>query len=214
MRKLACFIILSAAVLAAQAPPVRTYPDVTTAQTNASIALLGYKSNLESFVSQDGIDIWNLQQVVGASKTGLLDRMTAAETTLKNLPPPVSGPSVEYMLVIPFGSTGFSIASLGPLAEYPPVQRTRRVIDFSNVHQLRLCDNIISPASAGSFFQLEQSGDLSTWAVISGQVGIVGAGLSCTPWTNYTGSANDQFVRISIAGSGSVTLDYISVQLR
>lgn len=112
MKKLLIAILLLAVGLAAQTPtaPVRTYPDVMPAQTNASIALLGYKSNIEGYVSQDGTDIWNLQQSVGAIGTGLLDRMTAAETALKNLPLPVPGPQG---LMGPSGPQG-AIGPSGP----------------------------------------------------------------------------------------------------
>ena len=53
-------VSLTAIGLAAQTtttPPVRTYPDIVTSQTNASIALTSYKSNLEGYISQDGTDI-------------------------------------------------------------------------------------------------------------------------------------------------------------
>lgn len=120
-------------------------------------------------------------------------------------------PQGELMLVIPYGSTGFSITALGTLSEYPPVQRTRRIVDFTNVKQLRLCANIISPGGAGSFFQLEMA---PNWNVLTAQFPVVSAGLSCLPWTSYSGPAGDQAIRVSIAGSSSVTLDYISVQFR
>src|SRR6266478_3502391 len=96
MRKLAVIASLLAIAIGLMAqtttPPARTYPDLITSQTSASIALTQYKSSLEGYVSQDGTDIWNLQHVIGAQTTGLLDRMTAVETALRNLPPPIPGP--------------------------------------------------------------------------------------------------------------------------
>lgn len=119
----------------------------------------------------------------------------------------------ELLLVIPYGSTGFSITALGPLSEYPPVQRTRRIVDFTNVKQLRLCANIISAGGAGSFFQLELG---PNWTLLNGPFSIVSNGLSCLPWTSYSGPVGDQTIRVSIAGAvnSSVTLDYISVQFK
>jgi hypothetical protein len=219
VKKLLTVVLLIAAGLAAQTPtaPVRTYPDVTTSQTAASIALTAYKANIEGYVSQDGVDIWNLQRTIGATGTGLLDRMTAAETKLASLPPPsLPTPNVEHMLVIPYGSTGFSITSLGAQTEYPPTQRTRRKVDFTNVHQVRSCANIISPGATGSSFIIQESIDqtFAIAATISGPYDISFAGLTCSTWQPYAGPAGDQYVRVSIGGSGSVTLDYISVQLR
>jgi hypothetical protein len=120
----------------------------------------------------------------------------------------------EIMLVIPYGTTGYSITTLGGLAEYPPAQRTWRLVDFTNVHQFRLCYNVIVPASAGSYFQIERSADKLNWSVLGTGFGLVGTGLSNSGWLNYTGPAGDGYIRIEAAGSGSVTLDYISLQLR
>ena len=233
MRKLLTIVISFIAVgLAAQTtttPPVRTYPDIVTSQTNASIALSSYKSNLEGYVSQDGTDIWNLQAAIGATGTGLLDRMAAVETAVKAIPagpqgpPGPAGPAgplaapIELMLVIPYGSTGFSITSLGAQTEYPPAQRTRRKVDFTNVHQVRSCANIISPGGTSSTFVVQIAPDTSysTGATtLSGPYDITVAGLNCSVWQNYAGPGGDQFIRVLIGGAGSVTLDFISIQIR
>jgi len=232
MKKFLAIAALFTIGLAAQTtttPPVRTYPDIVTSQTNASIALTSYKLNLEGYVSQDGADIWNLQRTVGATGTGLLDRMTAVETAVKAIPagpqgpPGPTGPAgplaapQEMLLVIPYGSTGFSITSLGAQTEYPPAQRTRRKVDFTNVHQVRSCANIISPGGAGSTFVVQIGPDTtySTGATtLSGPYDITAAGLNCSAWQNYAGPGGDQFIRVLIGGAGSVTLDFISLQLR
>jgi hypothetical protein len=201
----------------APGPTVRQFPDWKTAATASGIAVNGEADNIEGYLKQDGVDIWNLQRTVGATGTGLLDRMTAAETKLASLPPPpLPTPNVEHMLVIPYGSTGFSITSLGALTEYPPTQRTRRKVDFTNVHQVRSCANIISPGATGSNFIIQESIDqtFAIAATISGPYDISFPGLTCSTWQPYTGPVGDQYIRVSISGSGSVTLDYISVQLR
>ncbi len=211
------FLALGLMAQTATTPPVRTYPDVVTSQTNASIALTQYKSNIEGYISQDGTDIWNLQRVIGAPTTGLLDRMTVAETALKTvIAPTPSVPVAEYLLVIPYGSTGFSTISLGTQIEYPPTQRTRRLVDFTNVHQIRSCTNIISPAGAGSNFFIRQSptATFTTLATISGPYDLTFTGLHCSTWQPYGGPTGDQFIRVEASGSGSVTLDFISMQVR
>lgn len=129
-------------------------------------------------------------------------------------PGPAGAGFAEIMLVIPYGASGFSITTLGSLAEYPPTPRTRRLVDFSGVHQFRPCANVVSAAASGSFFQLEQSGDQSTWTVMGSPFSLSAAGLSCGPWTNYTGSLADRFVRVSASGSSSVTLNFISLQVK
>jgi hypothetical protein len=141
---------------------------------------------------------------------------SVATAIAKIAPPTPPGPAVEHMLVIPYGSTGFSITSLGVLTEYPPIQRTRRKVDFTNIRQIRSCANIISPGGAGSNFVVQQSPDVGfgTPTTISGPYDISFAALSCSPWQNYSGLPGDQFIRVEVGGSGSVTLDYISVQLR
>jgi collagen triple helix repeat protein len=101
-----CILILAVSALNAQAP-TRTFPDIITSQTNASIALTGYKSTVEGYLTQDGTDIANLQANIGAPGTGVLDRLAAVEAALKNLPPGPQGP------VGPPGAQG-AIGPAGP----------------------------------------------------------------------------------------------------
>jgi hypothetical protein len=108
-RSLLAGLILCCAGLAVGQSPTRTFPDVTTAQTNASIALLSYKGQVETFLIQDGTDIANLQVTVGAPTTGLLDRMTAAEARLTKLENPTPPPPPTTTVVT---LTGFPTAPL------------------------------------------------------------------------------------------------------
>lgn len=104
MRKLILISLLCiVASLQAQAP-TRTFPDVTTSQTNASIALTGYKSTLEGFVIQDGTDIQNLQQAVNDPKMGNAALYAAIQQILAN--PPAQGPPGPAGPAGPIGQTG------------------------------------------------------------------------------------------------------------
>ena len=124
------------------------------------------------------------------------------------------GPNPELMLVMPYGGGTSTFTLSATLAEYATPPRTRRIVDFTNVHQFRLCTNVTTPGGAGSYLELDQSGDQATWKVLSTQLPISSAGLSCASWANYGGPMGDQFIRISGAGSGTLAVQFVSLQLR
>lgn len=104
----AAILILTVSVLNAQAP-TRQFPDIATTSANQTIALLGYKGTVESYLTQDGTDIQNLQHAVAAPATGLLDRMAALEARVALLENPVPPPPA------PTTTESFTSLSTGPL---------------------------------------------------------------------------------------------------
>jgi hypothetical protein len=98
MRKtIFAFLLCCAISLNAQAPtpPQRVFPDVMTANAAASVADAGLIGTVESDLTQDGTDIWNLQQTV-AAPGGLSDRLAALEIRVAKLEQAAAPPSVIH----------------------------------------------------------------------------------------------------------------------
>jgi Collagen triple helix repeat (20 copies)/IPT/TIG domain len=123
-------------------------------------------------------------------------------------------PNSEVMLVMPFGTSTSTFLLGGTQLEYPPGPRTRRTVDFTNVHQFRLCTNVAAPGGAGSFLQLQTSADQATWTALGSRMDVSSAKLQCLAWSDYAGALGDQFIRISGAGSGTLGIVFLSLQLR
>lgn len=210
MRKLLGLTLLSLIALALSAQTAYTPPVLPPL---FSATDLGNSAQLMTDVNTSVATYTNLLLKHDAdlySPTGSVAKAIAA------IPAPTPpAPPVDVMLVIPYGSTGYSITTLGALAEYPPAQRTRRKLDFTNVHQTRSCANVISPGGTGSNFAVQVSSDPSFATPLwLGTFDVSQTYLTCTNWTPYTGAGGDQFVRVVVAGTGTVTLDFVSLQLR
>lgn len=122
----------------------------------------------------------------------------------------------EVLLVIPTSSpVGWSGVPL-TVTEFQGNQRTRRMFDFTNVHQVRLCQNL-SLALAGGVLNLEQSTDQTTWKVLA-SADMSLKGISCSTWTAYSMPQSDAVVRVTGANPLSTVATpnwwYIAMEVR
>lgn len=115
-----------------------------------------------------------------------------------------AGPPVEIPLA--FNAT-YTLGSMRELSA-----ATRRIVDFTNVHQVRLCGQIATPATSG-WFQLFVSSDQQTWTAIPAASVGISTGLYCSPWISYS-SSGDRYIRLNGQGSGTLGLSYASAQVR
>jgi hypothetical protein len=86
-KTLVIFVLCCAISLNAQAPSLAVYPDVTTSQTNASIALLSYKSTIENNIAT----VFQLQQNDAGAIAALKTQLASDEATISTLQSQATG---------------------------------------------------------------------------------------------------------------------------
>ena len=170
--------------------PIPPPPDILTSQAAAAVALTNYKAWVETSLQSHDTSIqtvWANQQTDEANIKTLQSKISS---TVSPAPQGISG--TGYTLATSLGNP--YTWSLG--ASLLELRGSRRIVNFTNVRQFRLCANLANGAGAGSYIELDQSTDNSTWTILLSNIDFSTSTLSCTPWTTYSGPASDAFVRL------------------
>jgi hypothetical protein len=189
---IAVVLVSGLSLLAQQSAP----PDIITSQTNAAVALGAYKAWAENQISS----LWAAQQTAQADIAALK-----------------SAPHItEYTIEMATGSGGAWALNSTESELYG----TRRIVSFQNAHQFRLCYNLGGGAGNGASMHLDESYDWApsvpgTWVQILGPIDISPAWqVACTPWTPYTGTQTDAFIRILGSAPNPGTAQFMSIALQ
>jgi hypothetical protein len=208
-------MLLIAVVAGAQTPTRSTIPDLPAAPSldPAPIAIALAQSS--AFTQALATNVTQLGQYQYADEQHLasLDALAAGLQQQINATRPGQN---EVLLVIPTSSpVGWSGVPVA-VTEFQGNVRTRRMFDFTNVHQVRLCQNT-GAALAGGVLNLEQSADQLTWtALASADIGV--KGISCSAWAAYAGPQSDAVIRVTganpLATVGTPSWWYVSMEVR
>jgi hypothetical protein len=182
----------------AQSPPQSTIPPAPT------MTPFDPTNIFRAFTESGNYTNWATPAIttLGIDDADHEKRLRAAESAIAALPAPIVPPQNEILLVVPYsGPVGWPGMTTA-VTEFQLLPRTRTQIDFTNVHQVRLCQNV-STTLAGAAINLDTSADQVTWTPLIANFSVGTKGISCTPWTPLASPIGDATVRISGANTGA-----------
>lgn len=205
------------------ASTVQPAPQLTPFDLTPIAAAIANSTNLTAWAVNSIVTLGQNQAADEAKQTTDETTIAALQSQLAALNAKVSAlglPANDVLLVVPYnlpvGWSGMT-STLTEFQNGGSIQRTRRQIDFTNVHQVRLCQFLSTPL-AGATIELDASTDGgATWPALIPGISLATKGQTCTAWQAYSGPAGDAIVRIAGSNSGAAGTPgwwYISLQMR
>jgi len=212
------FLLLALARTFAQSPPQSTIPPMPAAPQFDPTSVIQAVGQSGAWTQAAGTSIDNLGKIQYADEV----RINGHDGLLAGLQQQINATRAatnEFLLVIPTSSpVGWSGVPVA-VTEFQGNARTRRLLDFSSVHYVRLCQNLSLPL-AGGLLNLEESTDQITWTPLVSGLDLGTKGVACSPWVQYTNTKplGDAVVRVTASNPANTAATpnwwYISAEIK